>query len=232
MAHFGDMLLTGSVLSVGHSAAARAAAIGELHKCARVLLPADGAADGAGGQRMAAEFVETVLERAGVNPLRVARMKTCTTCHTETPLAVQEEHVVSVSVVQAPTASAPSLISAALSPTDADQTFIVCEACAATTRHTVHNRWLVSEAHPLPDVLAVELQRVAADGTKARGHTPFHRTLDTAGFMADGAPGATYTLTGVIVHAGVNAEGGHYVAFTRRLTRSSTWARMQHRNSH
>ena len=79
-----------------------------------------------------------------------------------------------------------------------------------------------------PMVLTVQLKRFSFHGMhggKINKHIAFPEGFDLAPFMADysqgKSPAVPYDLYGVVVHAGHDAQSGHYYSFVKPST--GTW---------
>lgn len=78
--------------------------------------------------------------------------------------------------------------------------------------------------HEAPAVLTVHLKRFSPLGRKIGHHISYDETLNLQSYMSKDAFGPTYTLYGVICHAGGGPNSGHYFAFVK--SRTGKWYEM------
>jgi ubiquitin carboxyl-terminal hydrolase 36/42 len=69
--------------------------------------------------------------------------------------------------------------------------------------------------HDAPLVLTVHLKRFSPLGRKIGHHVKYDERLGLQPFMSDGQFGPTYSLYGVICHAGGGPNSGHYLAHVK-----------------
>ncbi|KAJ7780993.1 Usp36 protein, partial [Mycena metata] len=78
--------------------------------------------------------------------------------------------------------------------------------------------------HDAPMVLTVHLKRFTPMGRKIGNYVEYDDRLNLKPYMSEGQYGPTYSLYGVICHAGGGPNSGHYYAFVR--SRSGKWCEM------
>lgn len=78
--------------------------------------------------------------------------------------------------------------------------------------------------HEAPSVLTVHLKRFSPLGRKIGHHVIYDEHLNLQPYMSKGQYGFTYSLYGVICHAGGGPNSGHYFAFVK--SRSGRWYEM------
>ncbi|KAH9482542.1 Ubiquitin carboxyl-terminal hydrolase 36 [Psilocybe cubensis] len=78
--------------------------------------------------------------------------------------------------------------------------------------------------HEAPLVLTVHLKRFSPLGKKISHPLSYDQELSLQPYMSDGQFGPTYSLYGVICHAGGGPNSGHYYAFVK--SREGRWAEM------
>ncbi|KAF9481839.1 cysteine proteinase [Pholiota conissans] len=78
--------------------------------------------------------------------------------------------------------------------------------------------------HEAPLVLTVHLKRFSPLGRKLSHPLQYDETLSLQHYMSEGAYGPTYSLYGVICHAGGGPNSGHYYAFVK--SREGRWFEM------
>jgi len=78
--------------------------------------------------------------------------------------------------------------------------------------------------HEAPAVLTVHLKRFSPLGRKIGHHITYDEALNLQPYMSKDAFGPTYTLYGVICHAGSGPNSGHYFAFVK--SRTGKWYEM------
>lgn len=78
--------------------------------------------------------------------------------------------------------------------------------------------------HEAPLVLTVHLKRFSPLGRKISHPLQYDEQLSLRPFMSDGSFGPTYTLYGVICHAGGGPNSGHYYAFVK--SKEGRWFEM------
>jgi ubiquitin carboxyl-terminal hydrolase 36/42 len=95
-----------------------------------------------------------------------------------------------------------------------------CESCR---KKVIARKQLTIYREPL--VLTVQLKRFSFHGMyggKINKHIAFPEALDLAPYMSDFVPGKSpavpYDLYGVVVHAGHDAQSGHYFSFVKPST--------------
>ncbi|KAJ3567563.1 hypothetical protein NP233_g6289 [Leucocoprinus birnbaumii] len=94
-----------------------------------------------------------------------------------------------------------------------------CEKCKKHVN--AEKRFTVHEA---PPVLTIHLKRFSPLGRKIGHHIIYDETLNLQPYMSKDAFGPTYTLYGVICHAGGGPNSGHYYAFVK--SRLGKWFEM------
>ncbi|KAG6903411.1 hypothetical protein C0995_005434 [Termitomyces sp. Mi166 len=94
-----------------------------------------------------------------------------------------------------------------------------CEKCKkhvnADKRFTIHEA---------PPVLTIHLKRFSPMGRKIPHHVHYDEDLSLQSYMSEGQFGPTYSLYGVICHAGSGPNSGHYYAFVK--SRDGRWWEM------
>ncbi|TFK20339.1 Usp36 protein [Coprinopsis marcescibilis] len=78
--------------------------------------------------------------------------------------------------------------------------------------------------HEAPPILTVHLKRFSPLGRKIGHHVNYDEALSLQPYMSDGQFGPTYSLYGVICHAGGGPNSGHYFAFVK--SRDGKWWEM------
>ncbi|KAJ7180346.1 Usp36 protein [Mycena crocata] len=78
--------------------------------------------------------------------------------------------------------------------------------------------------HEAPMVLTVHLKRFTPMGRKIGNYVEYESQLSLKPYMSEGQHGPTYSLYGVICHAGGGPNSGHYFAFVK--TRQGKWCEM------
>ncbi|KAJ6490341.1 Usp36 protein [Mycena vitilis] len=78
--------------------------------------------------------------------------------------------------------------------------------------------------HDAPMVLTVHLKRFTPMGRKIGNYVDYEERLDLTPYMSKGQYGPTYSLYGVICHAGGGPNSGHYFAYVKG--RSGKWCEM------
>jgi ubiquitin carboxyl-terminal hydrolase 36/42 len=78
--------------------------------------------------------------------------------------------------------------------------------------------------HEAPMVLTVHLKRFTPMGRKIGNHVDYEERLTLKPYMSEGQHGPTYSLYGVICHAGGGPNSGHYFAYVK--SRSGKWCEM------
>lgn len=78
--------------------------------------------------------------------------------------------------------------------------------------------------HDAPVVLTVHLKRFSPLGRKVGHHVHYDERLSLKPFMSEGQFGPTYSLYGVICHAGSGPNSGHYFAYVK--SKDSGWYEM------
>ncbi|KAJ7639056.1 Usp36 protein [Roridomyces roridus] len=91
-----------------------------------------------------------------------------------------------------------------------------CEKCKKAV--VAEKRFTVDEA---PVVLTVHLKRFTPIGKKLTHPVEYEETLNLKPYMSEGKFGPSYSLYGVICHAGGGPNSGHYFAFVK--SRSGRW---------
>ncbi|KAK7061944.1 ubiquitin carboxyl-terminal hydrolase [Favolaschia claudopus] len=94
-----------------------------------------------------------------------------------------------------------------------------CEKCKKPV--IAEKRFTVHEA---PMVLTVHLKRFTPMGRKITSYVEYEEGLTLAPYMSEGQHGPTYSLYGVICHAGGGPNSGHYFAYVK--ARSGKWCQM------
>ncbi|KAL0949256.1 hypothetical protein HGRIS_009334 [Hohenbuehelia grisea] len=94
-----------------------------------------------------------------------------------------------------------------------------CERCKKPV--VAEKRFTVHEA---PIVLTVHLKRFSPLGKKIGHHVNYDESLSLRPVMSDGQYGPSYSLYGVICHAGGGPNSGHYFAHVR--SREGRWYEM------
>ncbi|KXN86131.1 Ubiquitin carboxyl-terminal hydrolase 36 [Leucoagaricus sp. SymC.cos] len=94
-----------------------------------------------------------------------------------------------------------------------------CEKCKKHVN--AEKRFTVHEA---PPVLTVHLKRFSPLGRKIGHHVTYDETINLQPYMSEDAFGPTYTLYGIICHAGGGPNSGHYYAFVK--SRLGRWFEM------
>ncbi|KAF5333602.1 hypothetical protein D9611_002504 [Ephemerocybe angulata] len=94
-----------------------------------------------------------------------------------------------------------------------------CEKCKKPV--VAEKRFTIHEA---PVVLTVHLKRFSPLGRKIAHHIDYDEKLSLAPYMSDGQYGPSYSLYGVICHAGSGPNSGHYYAFVK--SRDGKWYEM------
>ncbi|TFK43749.1 hypothetical protein BDQ12DRAFT_675495 [Crucibulum laeve] len=85
-----------------------------------------------------------------------------------------------------------------------------CEKCKKPV--VAEKRFTIQEA---PVVLTVHLKRFSPLGRKIGHHVDYEGHLSLQPYMSDGQYGPSYSLYGVICHAGSGPNSGHYYAFIK-----------------
>ncbi|KAJ6515632.1 Usp36 protein, partial [Mycena sanguinolenta] len=94
-----------------------------------------------------------------------------------------------------------------------------CEKCKKPV--VAEKRFSIHEA---PMVLTVHLKRFTPMGRKIGTHVDYEERLTLKPYMSEGQYGPTYTLYGVICHAGGGPNSGHYFAYVKN--RTGSWCEM------
>ncbi|RDB19818.1 Ubiquitin carboxyl-terminal hydrolase 42 [Hypsizygus marmoreus] len=94
-----------------------------------------------------------------------------------------------------------------------------CEKCK---KHVVAEKRFT--LHEAPLVLTVHLKRFSPLGRKIGHHVQYDEQLSLQPYMSEGHYGPTYSLYGVICHAGGGPNSGHYYAFVK--SRDGNWWEM------
>ncbi|KAJ7232212.1 hypothetical protein B0H12DRAFT_1261739 [Mycena haematopus] len=94
-----------------------------------------------------------------------------------------------------------------------------CEKCKRPV--VAQKRFSIHEA---PMVLTVHLKRFTPMGRKIGTHVEYEERLTLKPYMSEGQHGPTYTLYGVICHAGGGPNSGHYFAYVK--SRTGSWHEM------
>ncbi|KAJ7228424.1 Usp36 protein [Mycena pura] len=94
-----------------------------------------------------------------------------------------------------------------------------CEKCKKPV--VAEKRFSVHEA---PMVLTVHLKRFTPMGRKLGNYVEYEERLSLKPYMSEGQHGPTYSLYGVICHAGSGPNSGHYYAYVK--SRTEKWVEM------
>jgi ubiquitin carboxyl-terminal hydrolase 36/42 len=78
--------------------------------------------------------------------------------------------------------------------------------------------------HQAPNVLTIHLKRFSPFGTKIGHPLSYDETITLKNYMSEDQHGPSYSLYGVICHAGGGPNSGHYYAFTK--DRNNRWHEM------
>ncbi|KAJ3533085.1 hypothetical protein NMY22_g7477 [Coprinellus aureogranulatus] len=100
-----------------------------------------------------------------------------------------------------------------------------CEKCKKPV--TAEKRFTIHEA---PIVLTVHLKRFSPLGRKIGHQVEYDERLNLQPYMSEGSFGPTYTLYGVICHAGGGPNSGHYYAFVK--SKDGRWHEMNDESVH
>jgi len=93
--------------------------------------------------------------------------------------------------------------------------------CRCKKPVVAEKRFTIDEA---PVVLTVHLKRFSPMGRKIGHHVEYDEKLTLQPYMSEGQFGPTYSLYGVICHAGGGPNSGHYYAFVK--SRDGRWYEM------
>ncbi|KAF8195626.1 hypothetical protein K438DRAFT_1718824 [Mycena galopus ATCC 62051] len=94
-----------------------------------------------------------------------------------------------------------------------------CEKCKKAV--VAEKRFSIHEA---PMILTVHLKRFTPMGRKIGNHVDYEERLTLKPYMSEGQHGPTYSLYGVICHAGGGPNSGHYFAYVK--SRTGKWCEM------
>lgn len=108
--------------------------------------------------------------------------------------------------------------------------FLLCDLTAFRRCNKPVNAEKRFTIHEAPIVLTVHLKRFSPLGRKIPHQVEYDEKLSLAPYMSEGSFGPTYSLYGVICHAGSGPNSGHYYAFVK--SKDGRWHEMNDESVH